>query len=444
MSAALRTRDGSFSTVAMLHASEDARLGVIEVDADQAVEWARANRVDMVPGEGAGAQMARINAARREYVLPVMVLRGRAQQARPKATSVGISHTDLPKAGAAKCPSGLHSNLGISQDEGVAPDHPLRATIAQTCPEVRIKPGPLGGVTSGDPIDDQKAAPPSGPPIAATQDELLALVTDHDGTRTGVVTPEVAGWLLALNTGNRPLLLAAVNRFIRILRTGQWMLTGEPIIVSREGVLSDGQHRLEAVARSGLPAMMDVRFGIDRAAFAATGTGTRRTAGQALAIAGGSHSSTQAAIARLLHWFDAEQMPRCSMQVEPGEVIRIVEANPQILQVAGLQKKCRFAPARTAPIGLVLAVAARKAPLDRVAAFLAVLDTGLADDEANAARRLHVRLRDAAMSKERISQIDAAALTARAWNAWHAGRTVQQLRVGERDRTGEGFPEVMA
>jgi hypothetical protein len=433
MSAALRTRDGSFSAVAMIHAEEDARLGVVEVDVEEAAEWARANRVTLVAGEGAGAQMARINAARREYELPVMVLRVRSQHARLAVRPKPAAKPPAPIPAASAAVSSFAAAGGNGSANGMVECRPLEDRRASD-----------GGGSGTLPPAKEKVPQPAAPPLASTQDELLALVTGHDGTRTGVVTPEVAGWLLALNSGNRPLLQAAVNRFIRILRTEQWMLTGEPIIVSREGVLSDGQHRLEAVARSGLAAMMDVRFGIDRAAFAATGTGTRRTAGQALAIAGGSHSSTQAAIARLLHWFDAGQMPRCSMQVEPGEVIRIVEANPQILQVAGLQKKCRFAPARTAPIGLVLAVAARKAPLDRVAAFLAVLDTGLADDEANPARRLHVRLRDAAMSKERISQIDAAALTARAWNAWHAGRAVQQLRVGERDRTGEGFPEVMA
>ena len=67
--------------------------------------------------------------------------------------------------------------------------------------------------------------------------------------------------------------------------------TGEPIIVSREGVLNEGQHRLTAVQRSGIGAVLDVPFGISREAFAATGTGARRTVGNVGAIAGKSRAS---------------------------------------------------------------------------------------------------------------------------------------------------------
>ncbi len=71
-----------------------------------------------------------------------------------------------------------------------------------------------------------------------------------------------------------------------------------------------------------------------------------------------------------------------------------------------------------------------------------LVDSGKAE-EGDATRRLHVRLRDAAMAKERLPQLDVAVLTVRAWNAWVAGRPLQQLRVGEADRTAKGFPKVV-
>jgi hypothetical protein len=68
-----------------------------------------------------------------------------------------------------------------------------------------------------------------------------------------------------------------VDRFVARLRAGQWINAGEPVIISDTGCLNDGQHRLTAIMRNGIPAVMDLLMGIARDAFTATGTGARRT-----------------------------------------------------------------------------------------------------------------------------------------------------------------------
>ncbi len=52
-----------------------------------------------------------------------------------------------------------------------------------------------------------------------------------------------------------------------MLREGRWLNTGEPIIVSREGILNDGQHRLLAIKETNMSAELDIRFGVPRVAF---------------------------------------------------------------------------------------------------------------------------------------------------------------------------------
>jgi hypothetical protein len=421
MSATLRTRDGSFSAVAAHHAGVDARLGTVLVDLDDVLDWAEAQKLPLVHGEAPANAVARVNVLRREYELPLFRLKQKAGAARQVPAGAGRTTVARQAAPVLASPAA----------------RTVTAAPAETTAIPVVDPAPtVGGKSHGEIAGI--------PAIASTEDELLSLVTDYDGTKTGLVTPAVARWLLALNTGNRPMQKGAVDRFIGILRDGQWINTGEAIIVSKEGVLNDGQHRLAAIQESGIPAPCDVRFGIARAAFIATNQGLRRTTGQALALAGGKHASAQAAVARLLCHYDARQMARAQMQVEPAQVIKVVADNPQVLQVVEAQKKGRFAPSRTAPVGMILSVAARTVPMEKVVSFLHVLDTGLADDETNPARRLHVRLRDAAIARERLSQIDMAALTARAWNAWHAGRTLQHLRIDGDDRTSSGFPEVAA
>lgn len=406
MSAALlpaRTRDGGYSVAAAIEAGgdEDAR---VRIDVDGALAWAKANGVQEKDGR---LEVGRVNARRAELGLPLFLV---TKAARPMPMLQEVPHG-----------AGRSAALDAGRREAFAEEQP--ATQGRAAEPVR-------------PV-------PAVPPICHTQDEFLRLVTEEDGTITGLVTPTIAGWLMDLNTGNRPLQSAGVDRFVAILRAGTWINTGEPAIVSREGVINDGQHRLAAIVKSGISAVMDVRFGIERAAFAATGTGIRRTAGNVLAIAGQRFASSQASIARLLHHYDAGQMARTSQQVEPAEIIRIVEANPAILQVASTIQKHRFAPARTAPFGLILAVALRGAPAEKVFAFAEQVNSGLTDREDSPARQLHLRLRDAQGRRERMSQIDVAALTARAWNAWVEGRQLQRLVMQDGDRTSEGFPPVV-
>jgi hypothetical protein len=64
------------------------------------------------------------------------------------------------------------------------------------------------------------------------------------------------------------------------------------------------------------------------------------------------------------------------------------------------------------------------------------------EDESEPTRRLHVKLRDAAMKGDRIHQVDTAILTVRAWNAWVRGDAIPPLRVLEIERTNTGFPKV--
>ena len=394
MSLAL-TRDGWPSVAARLEQPPAMRQAV-EIDAAGASAWAKANKVST---GGPGTVIGRINAARAAMSLPPFK----------------ILPTRVPEQARAKAEERYAPRETSVQDAATAPA--MSAASRVSCA--------------------------SAPGLPTTEAELIDLVSDYDGTITGEVTPVLAGWILNLNTGNRPLADAAVDRFVAILKSGQWVNTGEPVILSREAVLNDGQHRLTAIVRSGISAVLDIRFGIERAAFAATGTGTRRTAGNVLAIAGKPNASLQAAIARLLIHHAAGQPQRFNQQVEGRAIIDQVEAEPAIGEVAAVISKLKFAPAKTASFGFVLVLARRLRSAEDVYAFARLVASGVTDEDSPA-RRLHVRLRDAAMSRERLSQIDVAILAIRAWNAFAVGRAIQQLRVGEVDRTAHGFPKVTA
>jgi hypothetical protein len=61
------------------------------------------------------------------------------------------------------------------------------------------------------------------------------------------VTPQLAETLLASNFANRKINNKRVTSYSKTIKDGEWKLTGQPIIISEDGKVIDGQHRLSAV-----------------------------------------------------------------------------------------------------------------------------------------------------------------------------------------------------
>lgn len=78
------------------------------------------------------------------------------------------------------------------------------------------------------------------------------------------VSPAMAVEWLRLNTVNRKLRRSHVESIISDLRSGGWKLTHQGIAFSEDGGLLDGQHRLTAIAESGISARMMVTRGVPK------------------------------------------------------------------------------------------------------------------------------------------------------------------------------------
>lgn len=72
------------------------------------------------------------------------------------------------------------------------------------------------------------------------------------------VTPELAAKWLKSNFDNRPLTKSTVDSYARDMATGNWRLVHQPIAFDCRGNLTDGQHRLNAVVKSGATVEMYV------------------------------------------------------------------------------------------------------------------------------------------------------------------------------------------
>lgn len=78
------------------------------------------------------------------------------------------------------------------------------------------------------------------------------------------ITPELAKELLENNMPrNRRLSTQTVDSYARIMKAGGWNLTHQGIAFDNDGILVDGQHRLNAVIKANVPVRMMVTTGVE-------------------------------------------------------------------------------------------------------------------------------------------------------------------------------------
>ena len=76
-----------------------------------------------------------------------------------------------------------------------------------------------------------------------------------------LITPKIAAELLKLNVNNyRTKDKHTVDKYAKDMLCGLWEANGEPIVISNDGILRNGQHRLAAIIKSGKPVLVYVVF----------------------------------------------------------------------------------------------------------------------------------------------------------------------------------------
>lgn len=98
------------------------------------------------------------------------------------------------------------------------------------------------------------------------------------------ITPEIAKEYLSHNTANRNLRGRILETMVRDMKGGNWKLTHQGIAFDSKGNLVDGQHRLTAIALSGVTVQMMVTRNVDDDAIMNIDTGAGRTVCDALKI----------------------------------------------------------------------------------------------------------------------------------------------------------------
>lgn len=119
------------------------------------------------------------------------------------------------------------------------------------------------------------------------------------------ITPSIAEVLLKGNPDNRNVKRTRLREIRADLENGNWVFNGESIIVSKDGLLNDGQHRLIAVRDSGVSMKTMIVFGVARSSRLTLDQGTARTSADYLGMQGkNEEAAVVAAVSRMIWQYE--------------------------------------------------------------------------------------------------------------------------------------------
>lgn len=145
------------------------------------------------------------------------------------------------------------------------------------------------------------------------------------------VSPGLAAELLRRNDGNRSVRQTKAEQYAIDMREGRWAFNGEPIIISVDGKLNDGQHRLQAVIDANICVVFLLVFGLSRESRETVDQGAARGASDYLGMGGLPNATTAAGIARLvLAYEQAEGQSAESKLITNASVVERVRADSGI------------------------------------------------------------------------------------------------------------------
>lgn len=154
------------------------------------------------------------------------------------------------------------------------------------------------------------------------------------------ITPEIAEELLKNNRmgNNRRVRQTRVDYYADMITRGAWDMNGGTVVIASDGALLDGQHRLLAVVKAGVPIDTIVVRGVHPQAFFTIDDGLIRNNGDHLFTNGHkTNSSILAAAAKFCMSFDKDGVyRRIADKVPPDRIIWYADRNP------GLYEACRY------------------------------------------------------------------------------------------------------
>ena len=255
------------------------------------------------------------------------------------------------------------------------------------------------------------------------------------------ITPDEAEGILERNDRNRGIAGQVVDKYARDMKAGNWALNGQTIKIGKSGRLLDGQHRLSACIKSGVPFKAILVQGLDEDVFDTFDLGAARSLSAILGDRGEINTALLAGTLRKVWLVEMEVATAKTIQPSVNELLDALEKHPGIRDSVKLGRKLKQIgpPSQLCALHYWFAVADRK----RADEFFDRLTDGASLMPGHPI--LPVRdnlLRDKFNSKRTMSDAERMALVIKAWNLVSEGKTAKQVKwINSGDRR-EPFPRI--
>jgi hypothetical protein len=201
------------------------------------------------------------------------------------------------------------------------------------------------------------------------------------------VSPLQAKDWLDHNTRNRNLSLRAVSSLKDDILSGRWMTTHQGIAFYADGSLADGQHRLTAIAESGVTVSLQVTFGLPLDTILAIDQHRMRKTHDVIKLSQKADWIGKDEIAVLRCILGMKGTRKTTISV--SEIIRLAEMiKPRLLFAKYLLDRGSVKGVTVAPVASAIGLALGYETEERLKLFADVLKTGVmsCDDDVAAIR----------------------------------------------------------
>lgn len=251
-----------------------------------------------------------------------------------------------------------------------------------------------------------------------------------------MVGPEEANRMLLRNTHNRPLNERHVAWLQKEMTEGRWKFNGDTITFSKAGLV-DGQHRLQAIANSGVKLRLIVVHDVGDDAFATKDLGRKRSAADVLAIIGEAESKRLSSTLQVVGRYEAKAMKNRGFILSPMQIEALLEKHPGVRDAV---TKVKESGAPIMPFSVLAASYYLFSQKDAKLAekVLLWLTTGAGMEEGSPILMLRDRLTTGRKAHTRLAGEYQMALLIVAWNALRSGKELKIIRWTSR----EEFPDI--
>lgn len=252
------------------------------------------------------------------------------------------------------------------------------------------------------------------------------------------VTPELAREWLEANENNRNVRDRRVDLYSAEMESGDWLITGEGVKFDWNGRLFDGQHRLKAVVKAGVPVQMFAFHNLDPEAQKVVDTGAKRTAADSLRFAGITRFASEiAAMAKIVIAWDAGGYRKSGSSSQPDVPSQMItdwglgnfDAATAAADLASQVYRSPFPTLSRGTLAAALFVISRVDEEDARKFAMDMIDLRLSGP-GDPLYTLHKRIDSAMKSREAVGTAGQLFFYFRVWNARRKGERLSVIKIG--------------